>query len=121
VHASLSSQFGGVPLTHPLAGSHVSTPLQTLLSVHCIGVPVHVPLLQTSPVVQAEPSSHATPFAAGVWTQPVAGSQLSSVHELLSSQVSPGPATHVPVVGVFGVLQLDVAVHWSAAGHTAPP
>ena len=43
------------------------------------------------------------------------------VHGLLSSQLSAAPARHVPVVGVFGVLQLDVAVHWLAAGQTWPP
>jgi hypothetical protein len=120
VHASLSSQFGGVPLTHPLAGSHVSTPLQTLLSVHCTGVPVQVPLLQTPPVTHFEPASHVPPVV-GVWAQPLFGSQESSVQGLPSSQVSPGPAAHVPVVGAFGVLQLDVVVHLSAAGHTTPP
>jgi hypothetical protein len=121
LQTSLLLQFGGVPATQPTAGSQVSTPLQTLLSLHCSGIPVHVPLVQTSPVVHAEPSLHAVPSAAGVWTQPVPGLQLSSVQELPSSQVSPAPATHVPVVGVFGVLQLDVAVHWSAEGHTTPP
>src|SRR5262249_9180250 len=77
-HASPLPQFGGVPLTHPVAGSHVSTPLQTLLSVHCTGVPVQVPLLQTPPVTHFEPASHVPPVV-GVWAQPLFGSQESSV------------------------------------------
>ena len=71
-------------------------------------------------MVHAEPSLHAVPFAAGVCEQALFA-QLSSVHGLPSSQLSPGPAAHVPVVGVFGVLQLDVAVHWLALGHNTPP
>jgi hypothetical protein len=64
-------------------------------------------------------SLHAVPSGTGVFEHALLA-QLSAVHGLLSSQLNGPPATHVPVVGAFGVLQLDVAVHWSA-GHTTPP
>ena len=60
-HTSLVLQFGGVPATQPVAGSQLSIPLQTLLSLHWSGVPVHVPLLHVSPVVHALWSSQAPP------------------------------------------------------------
>jgi len=126
VHTSLSLQFGGVPATHPLAGSHVSTPLQTLLSLQVTAGPAQTPAVQVSPVpprpvpVHMLPSLHAAPSGSGMFEHALLA-QLSVVHGLLSSQLNGPPATHVPVVGVFGVLQLDVAVHWSAVGHTTPP
>jgi len=45
---------------------------------------VHEPAWQASDCVQALPSSQAVPFASVVWTQPVAGLQLSAVQGLLS-------------------------------------
>jgi hypothetical protein len=79
-------------------------------------------LLHTSPVVHALPSLHAVPFSGvGSLTHPVAGLQLSAVHGLLSLQFFCTTALHVPVVGVFGVLQLDEVLHWSAAWQTTPP
>jgi len=46
--------------------------------------PVHAPAWQVSDCVQALPSSQTVPFASVVWTQPVAGLQLSAVQGLLS-------------------------------------
>jgi hypothetical protein len=52
--------------------------------------------------VQAFPSLHAVPFVTTVWTQPEAGSQLSAVHGLPSSQeiaaLEHDPAEHTPAV-----------------------
>jgi hypothetical protein len=98
-----SSQFGGAPPTHapllqvsfvvhalpsshgavlfvftqPLTGSHESS-VHTLPSSQFGGnPPTHAPLPQVSLVVQASPSSHATPSAfAGLEHWPVAGSQV---------------------------------------------
>ena len=98
-------------------------PLQTLLSLHCSGVPVHVPLLHTSPVVHALPSLHAVPFSGvGSLTHPVAGLQLSAVHGLLSSQVRGVPAAH-PVVGlqVSMPLQALPSLQLTAAPVQIPP
>lgn len=47
--------------TQPDAGLHVST-VQTFESLQVIGVPTQLPPVQTSPDVQALPSSHAVPF-----------------------------------------------------------
>ncbi len=49
-----------------------------------LGVPVHAPATQVSPVVQLLPSLHAKPDAT-VWVQPRARSQPSLLHGLLSS------------------------------------
>jgi hypothetical protein len=63
-----------------------------LPSSQLVGVPGwHEPPLQTSPVVQAFPSLHGAVLF--VWTQPPScGLQLSSVHGLLSSQLTGVPA-----------------------------
>jgi hypothetical protein len=51
--------------------------------------PVHAPDRQVSSTVQYSPSSHGVPSAAGALVQiPVAGSQVSTVHGLPSSQSS---------------------------------
>ena len=57
--------------------------------------PVHAPAWQVSDCVQAFPSSQAVPLASVVWTQPVAGLQLSAVqglpssHEMLALEQAP--------------------------------
>jgi hypothetical protein len=80
--------------THPVAGSQESS-VQGLLSLQSVaGPPAHAPLAQVSPVVQALPSSqNAVLF---VLTQPVTGSQLSSVHTLASSQLGAEPPMQAP-------------------------
>ena len=110
VHKLASSQFFALPLTHlppaqtspivqPLASSHrlllpthEQTPVigshrslvQTLPSSQSVALPPwHLAAEQCSPVVQTLLSSQATALLA--CTQPALGSQLSSVHKLLSS------------------------------------
>jgi hypothetical protein len=76
--------------TQPVAGSQVSV-VQTLSSLQTTGAPAwHVPPLQTSPVVQAFPSSQAAVLL--VKTQPVDGLHVSVVHTLLSLQTTGVPA-----------------------------
>src|SRR6185369_9749960 len=88
---------------HPLAGSHPSS-VQTLPSSHMVaGPPAHAPAAQVSPTVQALPSSHGALLS--VCVHPVAGSQLSVVHTLPSSQSGAGPPTHWPPAHVSLVVQ----------------
>src|SRR5438034_11243571 len=81
--------------------------------------PVHTPLWQVSVCVQASPSSQDAVF--GVCTQPVAGSQLSSVHPLLSSQFRGGPPTHSPSLQVSSVAQALPASQGSVFGTVRQP
>jgi hypothetical protein len=55
--------------------------VQGFWSPHVIALPPHCPPVQRSFCVHALPSLQAFPFAAAALnTQPVAGSQLSTVH-----------------------------------------
>src|SRR5206468_3452925 len=92
----------GVMTQSPVAGSQESL-VQTLPSSQCRGWPMHLPPPQTSPAVQALPSSQGAVF--GVWTQPLPESQESSVQGLPSSQSSDGPPTHTPAAQVSAVVQ----------------
>ena len=71
----------------PLAASQLSV-VQGLLSLQftlgSMAVPTQVPVVQTSPLVQALPSLQSR--LVGVWTQPLAGVQESVVQALPSSQ-----------------------------------
>src|SRR2546423_810969 len=90
----------------PLAGSHESAVEKVPSSPLRRRPPLHRPPdphRQTSLVVQALPSSHGAVF--GVWTQPLAGSQESSVQGLPSSQLSSGPPAHAPAAQVSAVVQ----------------
>jgi hypothetical protein len=72
---------------------------------------LHVPPWHVSPVVQALLSLHA--FVLFVCTQPVDGSQLSSVQGLLSSQemgsLAQAPPAHMPIA----TWHMSVTVHAS--------
>jgi hypothetical protein len=130
VHGLLSLQFGAAPPTHalfahrsavvqalpssqlavfallaqPVAGTQVSS-VQGLLSSQTRGVlPTQILLAQRSTVVQALPSSQFAVLA--LLTHPVAGTQLSSVHTLLSLQLGAGPPTQAPAP-----LQVSFVVH----------
>jgi hypothetical protein len=69
--------------------------------------------------VQALPSSQSTVLAAK--TQPLVGSQLSSVHGLLSLQLALGPGWHTPPWQVSGPLQALPSLHGPAWGKCAQP
>src|SRR5262249_11991147 len=87
---------------HPRTGSHESA-VQLTLSAHEIGVPLHVPLAHTSPVVQTLPSLQDA--ALFVWKQPLAGLQASSVQGFASSQPMGAPGTQTPLVHMSPVVQ----------------
>ena len=70
--------------------------------------PRQTPSEHVSPVVQAFPSSQGVVF--GVLTQPVAGSQESSVHGLPSSQLRAAP-TQTPSEHVSPVVQAFPSSH----------
>ena len=63
----------------------------------------HRPPLQTSPTVQLFPSEQGMVLL--VWTQPVAGWQVSSVQAFPSSQLSAGPPAHTPPLHASFVVQ----------------
>ncbi|MBK7951518.1 MAG: hypothetical protein IPK00_22815 [Deltaproteobacteria bacterium] len=85
-------------------------------------VPVQVPLLQLSPVVQSELSEQVVPLGTAGWTQPVAGLHESVVHPLPSLQASwpepdwqAPPAQTSPVVHALPSLQEAVLLAWKQA------
>src|SRR5262249_40518477 len=73
-------------------GSHVSV-VQASPSSQLTALPPHWPAVHTSAVVQALASLHGVPSVTAVCAQPVAGSQLSVVQALPSSQLTALP-TH---------------------------
>src|SRR5207249_1046767 len=78
--------------TQPVGGRQQSS-VQALPSSQLgAGPPTQWNRAQVSLVVQALPSLHGAVLL--VWTQPVAGLQLSSVQTLPSSQLGAGPPTH---------------------------
>jgi hypothetical protein len=77
-----------------------------------------------SPIVHGLPSSHGVPLVTLVCTQPVAGSQVSIVHGLSSSQ-STGVPTHMPAVvhrssSVQALPSLQRLPTWLGSGSQAP-
>src|SRR6266481_6749820 len=113
-----SSQLGGVPGTHPpVVGSQLSMPLHAFPSSQLTYMPRQTPFWHTSFTVHGLPSSHVT-VALGVYTQPRAGSQLSSVHVLLSLQTSGVPGRHVPVVGTQVSAPSQSVLFWQSASET---
>jgi hypothetical protein len=85
--------------------------VHTLLSLQLTAVPAwQVPPPQVSPAVQAFPSSQA--FVLFVWMQfPVATSQLSVVHGLLSLQFGPPPPLQIPLRHVSPEVQAFPSSH----------
>jgi len=78
----------------PVAGSQVPAVWHWSEAAQATGLlPVQTPLLQVSVCVQALPSSQGAVLS--VWTQPLVGSQLSSVQTSWSSQSSGVPLTQV--------------------------
>src|SRR6266849_2885098 len=73
------------------------------------GPPTHAPAAQVSLVVQAFPSLQGPVLL--VCTQPVAGTQLSSVQTLPSSQLGAGPPTQVPPLHASLVVQAFPSLH----------
>src|SRR5205823_14162967 len=91
---ALPSLQGGVllPWRQPVVGSQLSS-VQRLLSLQLsAGPPAQLPWLQVSLVVQALPLVQGAVLF--VWTQPVAGLQVSSVEALASSEVGGAAPKH---------------------------
>ena len=107
--------------THPVAGLHVSV-VQTLLSLQA-SVPApgwQLPPPQVSPVVQALPSLQETVLFA--CAQPVAGTQESFVHGLLSSQFrTPAPGRQLPPPHVSPVVHALPSLQETALFACAQP
>jgi hypothetical protein len=83
-------------LTQPLVALQLSA-VQALPSSQLTVVPTQLAAaLQTSPLVQAEPSEQAVPVKA-TFLQPVAVSQLSCVQGLLSLQLAVAPGAQNPL------------------------
>src|SRR5207249_3218166 len=109
VPTRLSVQSSSVPGWQRGTGSQVSRPSQGFPLSHTSGVPFwQAPVTQVSVPVQTSPSSQSASVvqqpAIGAFTQPpalllAAGSQLSAVHTMPSSQVGAVPGTHGPVPG----------------------
>src|SRR5262245_32805153 len=75
---------------------HVSV-VHALLSSQLSVVPaLHVPAWQVSAPLQALPSLHEVPFGAARFRQPSTASHESTVHGLVSAQLSDVPAAHTP-------------------------
>jgi hypothetical protein len=138
VHGLSSSQTAPVPETHappeqaspvvqafpssqtavlltcshtPVVGLQASS-VHGLLSLQVTAVPpTQVPPEQASPTVQAFPSLHVAVLLT--CSHPVDGLQLSSVHGLLSLQVTPVPGTHAPAE------QASPVVHALPSSHAA--
>ena len=92
----------------PLAGLQLSS-VQPLPSLQMSGAPLtHVPPPQVSLVVHAFPSLQGAVLF--VYTQPLAGLQLSSVQSLPSLQTSGAPLTQDPLAHV----SLVVHASWSS-------
>jgi hypothetical protein len=79
----------------PVTGSQESL-VQGLPSVVGTGLPTQVPEVHWSFAVQALPSEHEVPFAAGVWTGPLDGLHESAVQGLPSSTMTGVPGVHAP-------------------------
>src|SRR5438445_66816 len=106
-----------VPQFFPWAAQVVGVQVQPGM-----GAPTHAPPAHASPEVQGLPSLQGRLF--GVFTQPIAGSQESSVQALPSLQLSAGPPTHTPAVHTSAVVQalpsLQSAMFGVAAHVPAP-
>jgi hypothetical protein len=108
---ALPSEHGAVLLTYsqPVCGLQLSS-VQTLPSLQFgAGPPTQAPPLQASAVVQAFPSLHGSLLFTCV--QPLAGLQPSSVHPLLSLQLSAVPPTQPPALQVSLVVQALPSSH----------
>ncbi len=87
----------------PLMGSQVSF-VHALPSLQLMVAPgLHAPAAQMSPPVQTLPSEHDAMLFTDL--QPSAAEQVSSVHPLLSSQLTATPDTHLPAPHLSPLVQ----------------
>src|SRR5438093_394905 len=95
--------------TQPVAELQVSSVHTFPSSQLSAGPPAHTPPLHASFVVHTLPSSQGAVLF--VWTQPVAGLQVSSVHTFPSSQLGDAPPTHLPPLHLSLVVQASPSLH----------
>jgi hypothetical protein len=88
--------------------------VQTLSSLHTVVVPTQLPAAQASDLVHGLPSLHDVPVRL-TFLQPVAVSQLSWVHCLLSSQLTLVPGAQLPLL-----LHRSDTVHALPSLHESP-
>jgi hypothetical protein len=93
----------------PVAGSQLSSVHTFPSSQLGAAPPTHLPPEQASPVVQALPSSQG--FVLFACAQPVAGSQLSVVQRLLSSQLGAPEPVQTPPEQTSVVVQELLSSH----------
>ena len=87
--------------------------MQLLLSLQTTALPgAHLPSAHASPLVQTVPSSQGR--ALLLLTQPLAGSQESLVHALLSLQFLSDPAAQLPPLHKSPIVQTLLSVHTAA-------
>jgi hypothetical protein len=103
VHASPSSQLvpsaTGTAMHEPSLGLHVPVAQGPSIAEQSTAVPAHVPLPQTSVVVQASPSSQLVPSPMGVAMQdPSVGSQLPVAQGPSIAEQSTAAPRHAPAV-----------------------
>lgn len=117
-HTSLSvqplpSSQAAVLFTNPqpVVGEQKGDVHGLLSSGQVMAEPAQTPLVQTSPLVQGEPSLHELPGAAAVKVQPVAGAQLSTVQALPSLQASVPVPVQVPPAQVSPVVHALPSLH----------
>src|SRR5262245_53341107 len=96
------------PFAPGALGEHTSTPVQYSESSHTalLGVCVGKPVVQES-MVHAIPSS-GTIAVSGACAQPVIASQLSTVHEFASSQLTGVPPEQATFWQVWPMMHNDV-------------
>ena len=104
---------------HPVAGSQLSSVHTFPSSQLGAAPPTQAPLEQVSPAVHASPSLHGAVLFT--WAQPVAGSQLSSVHTLPSSQSGAGPPTQIPLAQVSLAVQASPSLQGAVLLTCAQP
>ena len=99
--------------THwPVVTSQPLSSVQTLVSVHGLGVPaLHAPLEHTSLTVQPLLSLHAPPSSFTCTQTPLLASHESAVQTLPSSQLFGWPGWHAPFVQMSPVVQALPSVH----------
>jgi hypothetical protein len=82
---------------------------------HVFGLPLHIPFVHVSPIVQKAPSSHGVPSFSGFDWQPRTGSQTPIPQTLLNAEQSTGgPFVHMPP------LQTPEYVQGSPSSHEPP-
>ena len=115
VHALPSLQLPELlACLQPPVGSQLSLVHKLLSSQLTAPPPLQTPFLQTSGLtsvpVHTLPSLHTSPLRP-IHTQPLAGSQLSLVHGLLSSQLRLLPPVQTPLVQTSPLVQALPSLH----------